>query len=81
MIFISFLRELKEERNVRYTWKLRDTFAEDMKKKLSEIDPQVSIVVAHNLKLFSLNSRLVRLKKKIRCLVNWSISLIIQDNN
>lgn len=75
---------MKEERNVRCTRKLRDTFAEDMKKKLSEIDPQVSIVVAHNLKLFSLNSCLVRLKKKNSCLVtlvNWSISLIIQDNN
>lgn len=34
-----------EERNVELRPKPRDKFAEDMKKKLSEIDPEVGIVV------------------------------------
>lgn len=35
-----------EERNLERRPKLRDKFAEDMKKKLSEIDPEVGIVIA-----------------------------------
>lgn len=43
--FLHIERELMEERNVERRPKPRDNFAEDMKKKLSEIDPEVGIVV------------------------------------